>query len=92
VIAIWVLTVSRLASVLGVLECWWVTSASAVHTLPARPHATGHTTLPGRIVFAEGNGRDIRIYRARGDGSRRHLLIADHRRQRHLAHAPSQRT
>jgi Tol biopolymer transport system component len=51
------------------------TDRSADHGLPAMPRATGHTTLPGAIVFAAGNGRDIRIYRARGDGSRRHLLI-----------------
>jgi Tol biopolymer transport system component len=43
--------------------------------MPAAPRVTGHAVLPGAIVFAAGDGRDIRIYRARGDGRHRHLLI-----------------
>jgi hypothetical protein len=45
------------------------TNPSTHHTLPAAPRAKGQAVLPGKIVFAAGNGRDIRIYRARGDGA-----------------------
>jgi Tol biopolymer transport system component len=51
------------------------TDAATHHTLAAAPPARGHAILPGELVFAAGDGRDIRIYRASGDGSRRHVLV-----------------
>jgi hypothetical protein len=46
VIAIWVLTVSRLASVLGVLECWWVDQRIG------GSHAAGKAARNGSHDFA----------------------------------------
>src|SRR5436190_1452514 len=68
-------------AVLSVLLCsacsngGGVTSALGGHSLPEAPRVSGVTTLPGRIVYAIGDGKDLRIFTAYGDGSHRHLLV-----------------
>jgi Tol biopolymer transport system component len=50
-------------------------ASGASHVLPAAPKTSGVATLPGKIVYAVGNGNDLRIFAANGDGSRRRLLV-----------------
>src|SRR3954447_24551479 len=50
-------------------------SVSDKHAVPDGPKASGTTTLPGRIVYAIGDGKDLRIFAAHGDGSHRRLLV-----------------
>jgi Tol biopolymer transport system component len=48
---------------------------TARHVLPPAPKASGVTTLPGRIIYAAGDGQDLRIFAAKGDGSHRRLVV-----------------
>jgi Tol biopolymer transport system component len=50
-------------------------SAPTRHILPPAPKASGVTTLPGSIIYAVGNGQDLRIFAAKGNGSHRRLLV-----------------
>ncbi len=71
------------AAVSGVLSCGCMGSNGASptghpqqHQLPASPRAYGTTSLPGGLVYAAGNGTDIRIFESsQGDGSQARLLV-----------------